>query len=153
MKPHSKTRSKRGPINQENKNPKARKPFSQDGVEPHSFMRSISRRLLGDDISHRDQEEHRPRPLLSSPGDRSSLLADKSEKGIARPVRCVRGCPPPSRDLGHVLFVFLTVFGPEACVALPSPLLSQHSGGYSMTFVSCRWVLSELHLVFRGILT
>jgi hypothetical protein len=48
-------------------------------------MRSISRRLLGDDISDRDQEEHRPRPL---PATGVPWLADKSEKGIAQPVRC-----------------------------------------------------------------
>jgi hypothetical protein len=101
-KAHSKTGSTREPSDQENQNPKARKRFAQD---PHSFMRSISRRLLGDDILDWDREEHRPLPLLSGGGG-VSWLADKSEKGIAQPVRCVRvPCLPPSLAVSRLILL------------------------------------------------
>jgi hypothetical protein len=80
-KAHGKTGSTREPIDQENRNKKARKRFAQD---PHSFIRSISRRLLGDDILDRNQEEHRPRPLLSR-GSEFLGLRIRVRKGLRSP--------------------------------------------------------------------
>ena len=63
-----------------------------EGVQnPHSFMRSISRRLLGDDILEsgetRTAAAAEGRNLLSSPLRSSPLGSwDKRKKGIAQPV-------------------------------------------------------------------
>jgi hypothetical protein len=67
-KPHSRARSKRGPINQENKNPKARKPFGQDGASQlhEVHLAALARgRHLG--------SGPRRTPPSPSPGDRSTL--------------------------------------------------------------------------------